>query len=718
MQDSRNTGADRTDQSASTRDSPAREFRVVIVGGGPGGLFTAWNLARKTGTACKITILEATERLGGKIITRNFPGVGIYEAGVAEIYVYSGLGPDPLRELIEKDLGLEIKHIQGGSCVLDGKLIHSVDDLEHHFGASTTADAKAFRAKCAELLNPKAFYKSSPTKDNQHPWARVSGEELLASEIQDERARRYIRVMAHSDVAAAPHLTNGLTFLKNVLMDVDGYMDIVSVVGGNEQIVERLCDQLDAEVRLNTPVRSIEPLDDATYRVQAGTEGASETFIADFVAVALPLAALSLIDWRSENLQLAIGRHVSHFDRPAHYIRATLLFERPFWREHLSGAWWMVDAFDGCAVYDEAARHPMGPYGALGFLIAGNAALWMANLSDDHVERLCLDALPPALAHGRKLRIDRRIHRWMSSVSAIPGGFPARSLQQNHRPDSARLPGFFIVGDYIFDATLNGAFDSADAASDMMLAEMLIRRRSARIAAGKPAEGARPKRKRKRGGISPAARGLAERDRFLTGRFFLDMLKIAWDLDAAKILVAGPGPRTGLSALHFHGDLTELPFPDGRFDIVVETGLCYLPRKRVGAAARELRRVARQGILLASINCDLAIDLLERYDLLMGVKTLASRWDWSEQLASTNLEPVLLNSGRLMQAWERALAAGAGPGSWYDEPESLLYSFYACSRPGAIRAAFDKTAARNHATPAHAVTETVRSGVRLRILQP
>src|SRR5438128_2440742 len=45
-----------------------REFRVAIAGGGPGGLFTAWYLAAKLGPACKITIFEASERLGGKIV--------------------------------------------------------------------------------------------------------------------------------------------------------------------------------------------------------------------------------------------------------------------------------------------------------------------------------------------------------------------------------------------------------------------------------------------------------------------------------------------------------------------------------------------------------------------------------------------------------------------------------------------------------------------------
>ena len=85
--------------------------------------------------------------------------------------------------------------------------------------------------------------------DNAHPWAPLSGEALLKRELRDEAARHYVRTMAHSDVAAPPHKTNGLNFLKNVLMDLDGYMDIFSVVGGNEQIVTGLLKEISAGIR-------------------------------------------------------------------------------------------------------------------------------------------------------------------------------------------------------------------------------------------------------------------------------------------------------------------------------------------------------------------------------------------------------------------------------------------------------------------------------------
>jgi hypothetical protein len=95
---------------------------------------------------------------------------------VAEIYDYSALGPDPLRELIEEELGLEIKHIRGGACILDRNVLPSTDALGDCYRPRTRDAAKAFRARCASLLTPKDFYKSVREGDNSHPWANISAD--------------------------------------------------------------------------------------------------------------------------------------------------------------------------------------------------------------------------------------------------------------------------------------------------------------------------------------------------------------------------------------------------------------------------------------------------------------------------------------------------------------------------------------------------------------
>src|SRR5436309_1884485 len=69
--------------------------RIAVVGGGPGGLFTAWLLGQKCAEKPDITLFEASPRLGGKVLTKRFAAAPVfYEAGAAELYQY---GNDPLQ---------------------------------------------------------------------------------------------------------------------------------------------------------------------------------------------------------------------------------------------------------------------------------------------------------------------------------------------------------------------------------------------------------------------------------------------------------------------------------------------------------------------------------------------------------------------------------------------------------------------------------------------
>jgi len=46
--------------------------RIAIVGGGPGGLLTAFFLQRMTNRPLRMTLFEASRRLGGKVLTPSF----------------------------------------------------------------------------------------------------------------------------------------------------------------------------------------------------------------------------------------------------------------------------------------------------------------------------------------------------------------------------------------------------------------------------------------------------------------------------------------------------------------------------------------------------------------------------------------------------------------------------------------------------------------------
>ena len=645
---------------------------IVIIGGGPGGIFSAWALEDKLGDKVRITIVEASNRLGGKLSTGEFTGVGAYEEGVAEIYGYSRLGADPLFDLITDELGLETKLIDGKACIVDGAVIPAPALLAQVFGEETAQAVNSFYETCEKAMSLDEYYGASIAVDNAHPWKYLSGLELLAREVKDPMAQHYLRTMVHSDLAAPLHQTNGLTLLKNVLMDLDEYMQVYVVKGGNAQIAEHLEEELDATVLLDAPVTAVEMTRNGKFEVSSVVNGTNIKIHCDKVVAALPITALSTITWKSTTMRRALDLHVSHFDRPGHYLRATFLFERPFWRAHIDGHWWMLDAFDGCCVYDEGLKNDYAAYGALSFLIAGNAALALANCSDDEIEYRCLSALPWGLEEAKSGLLERRVNRWMASVSAIPGGTNARARQTNHQPDRVNVPGFFVVGDYLFDATINGVMDSADSASDLILAQVLAKQFPEAVLHASPQTASR--------------KTLA-----LPVPALCDIMRLGWrGCETWRILLCGSGhPEAAkeMRALGFDVELYEaaaaqakngkLPYANASFDVVVDTDLCKFSGRSTDKLASEYRRVSKHGLILASLSLDMKYATLADAELLAPVKTLDSRWSWAERLEPFGFKHVLARKELLDAAFAVSREHGPTAMLWYEDRAAIFYSFYA-----------------------------------------
>jgi hypothetical protein len=173
-------------------------------------------------------------------------------------------------------------------------------------------------------------------------------------------------------------------------------------------------------------------------------------------------------------------RHVAHYDRPGHYLRISILFDQPFWRRRIAGSWLTLEAFGGCCVYDEQGGGARGP-GVLGWLIAGRDALALCNDSDESIVARAIESLPDSLrCEAHRLALESRVHRWAGSVSAVPGGVPSRSIRAAHQPEPIEHGRLAVVGDYLFDSTLNGVLRSADIATGLVLSEPAQRRERVR----------------------------------------------------------------------------------------------------------------------------------------------------------------------------------------------------------------------------------------------
>ncbi len=695
--------------------------QIAIIGGGLGGLMTAYHLQAKCEDVCDITLLEASPRCGGKMVTQRFHTVPVlYEAGVAELYDYSMLGPDPLRELVA-ELGLDTVPMDGQTVVLDNQILRHRDDIRRVCGAKTLKAIDSFRAFATKMLSPEQYYEGSSREDNHHPLSRLTGQRLLEQHVTDSTARRYLRVASRSDIATELHLTNGLNSLKNFLMDVDGYIKLYSIVGGIDRIPQELLTRLQhpadpdtatVHVRYNSPVVQVGSTPDGRYRLVVRDNGQETVQEYDLVVLALPHNWLTTVAWADDTLAQAMGRHIAYYDRPAHYLRVSLLFQTPFWRSEITDSWFMSDAFNGCCVYDESARHDAGGYGVLGWLLAGSDAIAFANLDDQTLIQRVLDALPPSLQAGRELLIEGHVHRWMGAVNGLPGGLPVQRLKDAHVPAPEAHPGVFVVGDYLFDSTLNGILDSADITSDLVLSHLLKKHYQPSIVLPGPARRTLGPTRARTSRIDrqyfDTYRGLGPYadtyQRFFNAAYLLDMIRLVWGAKPGyRLLDAGSASGVtledfsafGVQAwgiennkyIYAHtpdkwlkrnilGNVQQLPFPDNHFDFVYETCLCHLPASRIERAIRELCRVTKRGLIFGSITSDLDSEIIKKYDLLRGVSTLSTWWEWSEAFLDYDFDMALSTPEPLALAWQRTLQAGQGPGAWYEDDDSLRYCFY------------------------------------------
>jgi monoamine oxidase len=357
--------------------------------------------------------------------------------------------------------------MRAGGGIFKGCPVVDGEDLARVFGREVADQLERFRLRARSEITTSDYYESDWKEDRKDPLARQTFEDFLRT-LPSLEARHYVRVMTHSDLACEAHQTSASYGLQNYLMDEPEYLRLYGIVGGNERLVEALVNQLEGEVRLSTRVVSVGKRGGRYAVVSRAGDGREEVSLFDAVVLALPNDCLLGIGWEGKVLDAAMRKHHRFYDHPAHYLRVTVMFERPFWRGAMGGHFFMLEAFGGVCAYDETARFDAGGRGVLGFLIGGDPALRLGNKSDSEILEAVLAEIPECLGREGAAVLDFRIHRWAKCVNGLPSGFPAKEPDSRHQPEPKEHPNLFVVGDYLFDSTLNGVLDSADTVAEWL----------------------------------------------------------------------------------------------------------------------------------------------------------------------------------------------------------------------------------------------------------
>ena len=335
-------------------------LHVIVVGAGAAGISAARSLQD---TGCRVTILEARDRIGGRVQTAYDLAPHPVELGAEYIHGANVVTWDMVRQFnltTVSDVTKDDFHIYFGDR------IHSGDDKSRIPSFHLVDTYEDIAIDWVEQGRPDASVHDVVTK-----WAELNNADLSPD----------LQRLVNSRVSAR----EGGDWAR---LGVHGMYEQNDNPGGNFRIKEgytALLEQAVAglNVTLNTPVQSILWSQDGV-QIHSTT---GQTFAADRALVTLPLGVLQAQDVRftpslPPEKQAAInGLGAGHVDKIA------MRFRERFWPQDMAGVlttlqsqiWWRP----GWRRDDEA---PL-----LMAIIGGDAAL--------HFESLGADAVPEALDH-------------------------------------------------------------------------------------------------------------------------------------------------------------------------------------------------------------------------------------------------------------------------------------------------------------------------------
>ncbi len=279
---------------------------VVVVGAGISGLTAAYRLSA-TDAACRVTLVEASNRLGGKIATTPFGGVMIDE-GADAFLARVPHGIDLCREL-----GIDVDFIspssKGAFVVSRGKLRRLPDGLM--LGVPT----RLRQVVTSGIVSPLGLLRAGLdlVKPNNWDGEDESVGDLVTRRMGREVAERLVDPLVGSISAsdtfnlsaqlATPQiaevarnhrsLIRGLRALQKEREATDLPL-FYSFQGGVSVLVDRLVAELTAvDIRTNSEVTAIEVRPDGGYRLvtPSGPIDADAVILAAPARVAAPLVA-------------------------------------------------------------------------------------------------------------------------------------------------------------------------------------------------------------------------------------------------------------------------------------------------------------------------------------------------------------------------------------------------------------------------------------------
>lgn len=359
-------------------------FDAVVIGAGLSGLCAARRL-RAAGRS--VAVVEARDRVGGRTLSQPL-GADIVDLGGQWI----GPTQDRVAKLAD-ELGVRTfaQHHEGRKVFALG------DDVRTYAGDIPSLPWLHLAEVQLTIWRLDALARRVPV---EAPWDARDAERLDAMSLEawkrrhvrSSGARAVLDIATRAIFAAEPSELSFLHFLF-YLRSGGGLMRLAQIrdgaqerrlVGGAQQLSERLADPLGGDLTLGAPVRAIEQSDDRVLvRSERGAIEARRAIVALAPALADRIELSPAPDAMRDQLlqRMPMGS----------VIKCIAAYDRPFWRERGLSGEAVSDRGPVRLAFDDSAHD--GSQHALVAFVLGDAARALSDRSDDARRAAVIDGL-------------------------------------------------------------------------------------------------------------------------------------------------------------------------------------------------------------------------------------------------------------------------------------------------------------------------------------
>lgn len=446
-----------------------RSADVLVVGAGLAGLYAARELARQ---GMNVYVLEARDRVGGRTLSHPLLNDTI-DLGAQWV------GPTQHRVLaLARELGI-------ATCpqAHRGKNVLLLGGQRGTYRGTIPALPLAGLAQLQlAIMQIDRLARTVPLDDpasapRAAEWDALTVGEWLGTKVRRADARAVLRIAVNAIFAAEPEELSFLFFLFYVhsggglmsLSEIKRGAQQDRLVGGAQQLSQRMAAQLGERVVLNAPVTAID------YGKQGVTVStAIGRYHARLAIVAIPPTIAGEINYSPAlphpRQQLTAAMPMGRV------IKCLLAYQRPFWRTSGFSGTALCDDGPVRMVFDDSP--PTGEHGALVAFILGSAAdTWAERPRAERARVVCEQLVrcfgPQAAQPAAYLDQSWASEQW--SAGCYVGVLPPGALTRHG--DALRAP----VGPIIWAGTetaqvwngyMDGAIESGERAAREALARL------------------------------------------------------------------------------------------------------------------------------------------------------------------------------------------------------------------------------------------------------